>query len=405
MKTAHQGRFHLCFSAMKSAPRLEHIVSRLKEYREWVRLAEEQTGKGLWTQAREILALKRAGGQCGITDYYWYKIYDGAYQQGRGAPDFLGWRLQQQFSLALNPRHAVLPAWDKVVFIQLAAGAGLPVAPIKACFHRSKRVPETLGHHLRSIGDVGGFLRNPENFPLFAKPAYSQQGYGSAYLASYDPVTDSLNLLNGKSIPVDIFLNRLEVPFDHRFHKPECGFLFQEPLKLAPEIQLLTDWPAICGVRIVCLNAPDGVMPIRAIWKVAMPPNYVDNFSLGKYGNLLADVNLTTGEVSRVINGFWPRTKVLTVHPNSGQSIAGFRLPGWSQVLEACQQGGTLFPLMKIHHWDFAFTDQGPMILELNDLGGTEIAQVHGRGLLTQETRAFLKRHADIDRHAWVKLL
>lgn len=146
-------------------------------------------------------------------------------------------------------------------------------------------------------------------------------------------------------------------------------------------------------------------MPIRAIWKVAMPPNYVDNFSLGKYGNLLADVNLSNGEVSRVIDGFWPRAKVLTMHPNSGQSIAGFRLPGWSQVLDACQQGGAIFSLMKIHHWDFAFTDQGPMILELNDLGGTVIPQVHGRGLLTPETRAFLKRHADTGRHEWVKLL
>ena len=55
--------------------------------------------------------------------------------------------------------------------------------------------------------------------------------------------------------------------------------------------------------------------------------------------------------------------------------------------------------------WDIALTDKGPMILELNDVGGTEIAQVHGRGLLTLQTREFLKRHANASAHPWVKAL
>lgn len=385
--------------------RLSRLAGQFKEYREWASLVQEQTGKGLLTQMREIRALKQAGGQCGISDYYWYKLYDDQYQMGRGAPDFVGWKLQQSFSLALNPRHAVLPAWDKTVFIQLASAAGLPVAPVRACFHRRKRIPEVLGRHLRSRDDAASYLRDPTMYPVFAKPAYSQQGYGSAYLAGYDPVSDNLNLLDGSSMPLENFLKRLETSIDHSYHKPECGFLFQEPLKLAPEILPLTNWPAICSVRVICLNGPDGVMPIRAIWKIAVPPNHVDNFSLGKYGNLLADVDLETGEVSRLIDGLWPGTKLLQKHPHSGQTIAGFKLPGWSQILEACQQGGAVFPLMKIHHWDFALTDRGPMILELNDLGGTEIAQVHGRGLLAEETREFLKRHADIRLHPWVGML
>ena len=114
-------------------------LAQLKEYREWAALAQQQTGKNLITQGREIKALKSMGGQCGISDYYWYKLYDQKYQKGRGAPDFLGWCLQEQFSLALNPRYAVLPAWDKLVFAQIAAASGLPVAPIRACFHRLTR--------------------------------------------------------------------------------------------------------------------------------------------------------------------------------------------------------------------------------------------------------------------------
>lgn len=385
--------------------RFERLAARLAEYREWVSLARQQTGKSLVTQIREIRALMHAGGQCGISDYYWYKLYDDDYQMGRGAPDYLGWRLQQQFSLALNPRFAVLPAWDKCVFTVLASSSGLPVAPIRACFHPAERISECLGIHLRSKAAVATYLRDPTIYPLFGKPAFSQQGYGAASLASYDPSTDSLGLLDGGSISIEHFLQRLEQTVDHRYHKPECGFLFQEAFTLAPEVQSLTNWSAICGVRIICLNGPDGVKPILAVWKIAVPPNHVDNFSLGKYGNLRAIIDLTTGEISRMVGAFWPKSRVLSAHPFSGQSVAGFKLPGWQQILDTCRRGGSLFPLMKIQYWDFALTNRGPMILELNDLGGTIGEQIHGRGLLTEETREFLKRHGDAQAHPWIKAL
>lgn len=381
------------------------IFNQLSEYREWVALAQAQTGKSLLTQLREIRALRDFGGQCGISDYYWYKLYDDQYQQGRGARDFLGWRLQQQFSLALNPRYAALPAEDKLSFMSLAGSAGLPIAPVRACFHRADRLSEAMGIHLKTRSAVGAFLRDPAIYPLFGKPSFSQQGYGSAYLAGYHASSDYLQLLDGKNITVDRFMDRLEQTVDPRFHKPECGYLFQEPFTLAPEILAITQWPAICGVRIICLNGPDGVTPIRALWKIATPPNHVDNFSLGKYGNLLADIDLTSGEVSRTIGGFWPRTSVQVKHPASGQSLVSFNVPGWAKILETCQRAGPLFPLMKVHHWDFALTKQGPLILELNDIGATEFAQVHGHGLLTLQTREFLKRFGNSQEHTWIKAL
>lgn len=380
-------------------------LAQFRELREWANLVQQQTGKSWRAQLSEISRLKRLGGKCGVSDYYWYKLYDDTYLQGRGREDFLGWRLQGNFSLALNPRSAVLPAWDKTVFMLMASSAGLPVAPVRACFHRSMHISKILGEHLKSRDEVGDFLRSSGAYPLFGKPVYSQQGYGAAYLAGYEESTDSLNLLNGKTIGVDEFLKRLEHTVDKRYHRPECGYMFQDPLILAPEILAFTNWPAISGVRVVCLNGPEGVRPIRAIWKVATPPNHVDNFSLGKNGNFLADVDLVSGQISRMVGGFWPRTTTLAEHPSTGFKVNGFHLPGWSKVLDACHRAGPVFPLMRIHHWDFALTDKGPLILELNDLGGTEIAQMHGHGLLTEETRIFLKHLANVNAHPWIKAL
>ena len=379
------------------------LIERLGEYRTWVSLAQEQSGKGPLQQIQELLALKRMGGQCGISDYYWYGLYRNDYLKGRGASDFLGWRLQQQLSRALNPRHGVLPGCDKLVFFLMASAGGLPVAPVKACFHRAESIFAGLGKHLRSSEESAAFLRNPSIYPLFTKPAYSQQGHGSASLTGYDQDSDQLSLLDGGSLSVPEFVKRLEISVDRRFHRPECGFLFQEALVPAAEIRDLSEWSAICGVRIVCLNDPEaGAKPIRAVWKIAVEPNHVDNFSLGKYGNLLADIDLASGEVSRVVSGFWPKTRLHREHPVSGKVLEGFRLPGWEGVLDACRKGGRIFPLMRIQHWDFALTEQGPLILELNDLGATEMLQLHGHGLLTPETRAFLKQYADTREHPWV---
>jgi len=381
------------------------LAARVAEFRESAGLAREQTGKPALTQLREIRALRRIGGECGATDYYRYKLYDESWLFGRGAADFMGWRLQTRFSLALNPRNVVLPAWDKVAFTLIASAAGLPVAPIRACYRPGSRHSDVLGTHLASVEAVAEFLRDPSVLPLFAKPAYSQQGFGAAHLASYDSASDSFELADNTRLPVPEFLERLTQSCDARYHRPEAGYLFQQPLRVAPEIAALTDWPALCSVRIVCTNEPGHVTPIRAVWKVAVRPNHVDNFSLGTKGNLIGDIDLSKGEVSRMVDGFWPSTQTQPLHPTSGKPFAGFRLPGWRDVLACCEQAGSVFPLMGVHHWDIALTDRGPMILELNDIGATEMLQVHGHGLLTAQTRSFLKRRADHNAHPWVNAL
>lgn len=381
------------------------LRSKLDELRDWTSLAQRQSGKSALVQMQEIRSLRNTGGMCGISDYYWYKLYDHSYQTGRGAPDFLGWRLQQKFSMALNPRNSVLPAWDKLAFMTLGSAAGLPLAPIRAYFHPAKVLADSLGEHLATLAAAGAFLRHAANFPLFAKPAYSQQGYGSDYLAGYDQARDALILLSGDSIPVNDFLRRLECSLDPQYHRPECGFVFQNPLVLAPEIRAVTNWSAISGVRVVCLNGPDGVKPILGLWKIASEPNHVDNFSKGKYGNLMAGVDVNTGVATRALSGFWPNTAANLRHPTTEACLEGFRLPGWDRVLDACRLGGAAFPLMRIQHWDFALTESGPVILELNDVGGTIGAQIHGRGLLTEETREFIKRHANPSAHPWTTTL
>jgi hypothetical protein len=384
---------------------IERRIQQVTEYRGWARRASDQTDKSMGRQLREISELRKMGGQCGITDYYWFKMYDDSYQQGRGPADYLGWKLDQSINAALNTAFGQMGAEDKLTFYALGGVAGLPMAPVLAAYHPAEGITPYAGRHLRTVPEVAEFLKDPSIYPLFVKPSFSQQGFGARCLVGYRAEDDQLLELSGKTVPLAEVLRMMTVSVDPRFHKPQCGCLFQPMLKPAPEIRAFNQWSAICGARIVCLNGPDGVVPIRAVWKVAVQPNPVDNFNMGANGNLLADIDLETGELRRLIGGFWPHTQVMDKHPKTGQPLAGLRLPGWHQALDACRRAGPVFPLVQIQHWDFAFTDQGPVILELNGQGGTQIPQLHGAGLLTPVTREFLKTHGDVKHQPWIHAL
>ena len=69
---------------------ITRLTRRLHAYKERALQAREQTGKSLFSQLSEIRALQSTGGQCGVSDYYDYGLYDDSYLKGRGRVDFLG---------------------------------------------------------------------------------------------------------------------------------------------------------------------------------------------------------------------------------------------------------------------------------------------------------------------------
>ena len=152
---------------------------------------------------------------------------------------------------------------------------------------------------------------------------------------------------------------------DQRFHKPECGYFFQEPLTLAPEIERRDKLDSDLWGTGHMLKRPGRRQPIFAAWKIAVPPNHVDNFSHGK---IRQSVRLTstqqTGEVGRALERLWPETKIIQKHPYTGLSLDGFKLPlAWGALLDACQCSRKVIPLDEDSHiWDFALQTRAKML-------------------------------------------
>jgi hypothetical protein len=115
---------------------------------------------------------------------------------------------------------------------------------------------------------------------------------------------------------------------------------------------------------------------LAAVWKITTGDNFVDNFSEGKFGNMLGNVDISTGEITRVQRGIGLGMEENVTHPDTGQRLKGFVLPDWEAVREACLAAATIAPELQFQHWDVALTDNGPVLLELNVHGSLDLVQL-----------------------------
>lgn len=90
----------------------------------------------------------------------------------------------------------------------------------------------------------------------------------------------------------------------------------------------------------------------------------VDN---GGSGGIFADIDLETGTI--FTRGFDEKGSVFLLHPDSGICIPGFVIPRWREVVELAERLAASFPECKMTAWDFALTDSGWNLIEVNHNG------------------------------------
>ena len=157
------------------------------------------------------------------------------------------------------------------------------------------------------------------------------------------------------------------------------GYVIQE--KLHPD-------PAIadrCGnrltsARIVVLNEAQGAKILSAVWRVPTGTNMTDNFSAESSGNLCGGIDLASGSVGRVFQGIGWELRPLETHPDTGAKLTGFCLPDWRHAADLSLACAAELPGLGLQHWDIALTDRGPVLLELNVMGGLRTHQIVASG-------------------------
>lgn len=336
------------------------------------RRAKAQSGRGVIAQLWDIARLQAH--RQGVTADLYYDL--------RLFEPQLSWQQKSEYVGSwIKPRLYRVQGHDAAelfkdklkaaVFFQENA---IPSPPILAATHSGIDVPGVAS--LRSPEALKAWLTEQAPYPVFSKPSVSYRGYGNKLIKSLDRASSTLVFGNGRSTPIDDFAALHGAP-----GKPTL--IFQNVLKPHPDIKALIG-DRLATARFMILNDRPEPELYRIGLRIPAGNSMVDNFRGGASGNMLARLDPETGRLKDVLTAIGLDWRPVTHHPDTGSPFANFTIPDWAAAISLVLRASRAAPGLKIHSWDVAFTDNGPMLIEDNPAGDFVLVQIASdRGLAT----------------------
>jgi hypothetical protein len=346
--------------------------------------ARREYGKSLLSQLIEIMQLRFGPGLLGPTEYYEFALFNDQLTNLKQKKEFAGWRMCIRLEDTVNDATWRSAVDDKFIFYSVMRGVNLATPETYAVFDRGGRGVQGLPQ-LDTIERFVNYLKTEAPFPFFTKPCSGHYGIGAFAIKGYNRHRDAFLLGGDDTVKVSEFIRAVE-------KEGSDGYLVQAWLRPDPSMDEMLGG-RLSSARVIILITPGGPKIHRVTWKLPTGRNVIDNFHQGTTGNLVGFVDPETGRVLRVRGGVGFDLKEIEVHPNTGKPIVGITLPDWPRTLEYCLAAARCFPGKKVQHWDIAFTNTGPVALELNTYGALGLHQfASSRGFMDENLQAFVRR-------------
>lgn len=337
----------------------------------------KESGKGVFSQFAEIIGLRFFHNGLGPSEYYLYRLYDDKVHSYETKKQFVGWRHSINLDRRLNNDQWRIFANDKIAFYSMMEANGIPYPRVAALFDRSGRRLKD-ARTLHSIEDAAAYLRDTSIYPLFIKPVSGTYGRGAFSAVSYDAAKDAVEMGNGDWVAVAEIMKMFELPWTR-------GYVMQHLLQPHPAVAEVVG-PRLSSLRVIVILGDDGPKVFRAVWKLPVGKNMSDNFMHGETGNLIANVEIGTGKIKHAVTGRGNNIRVISHHPDTNVALAGSAVPLWNEVTRYVTAGASLFPGLKMQHWDVALCPDGPVGLEINVEGSMDLHQIAGsKGIEDEE--------------------
>jgi len=326
--------------------------------------------------AREIWQLYLGPGGVGPNDYFMYQLYDDKKYTPQEKRRFISDRLVDRVTYTCGDIRWDVLTDDKSICYALLQQAGFPVPQTLAVVDGTMRSFDG-ARKISSPAMLKDFLTGLNAYPVFAKSNAGLGSFGAFMIAGVDG--DRVLLEQSEPMTFDEL-------FQQRIGKRP--FLLQAFIQNDPVIAAFSKY--LATVRVVNMVKPDRVWTPFALLKIPSGQSVADNY--WRSGNLLANLDVDTGVIRRVVRGKGVALEELTDHPDTGQKLVGLALPHWHRLRELNEACARLFAPLRYHSLDVALTPEGPVIVEVNIGGSFVLPQIgSGRGLLNDEVLDFFR--------------
>lgn len=142
------------------------------------------------------------------------------------------------------------------------------------------------------------------------------------------------------------------------------GFVAEELIVQCSELASFHP-SSVNTVRLTTVRLGNGDIYVihRPFIRIGQGGRCMDN---GGNGGIIAAIDYDTGIIKGAID---ERMNRFVVHPDTGKTILGFRIPRWEEAKDLAVRLANVLPDMNYCGWDLALTDDGWVMVEANGKG------------------------------------
>lgn len=283
-------------------------------------------------------------------EYYAYYLDD---KTNNLRDSFLSFRLKKKFLSILNSRRYFILARNKYLAHQLFNNVGIRSAEVYLYYDPTLRVCK--GDYAFDCESVIRILLKKNITECVIKT--TEDSHGDGVFVVKDIIIDGndcfLVKYNGEKTNLKTVLGKSPLLFEA---------LIKQTTQMAD-----FNHSSVNTIRFMTTSYPDGEAKVIATFiKIGREGACVDN--AGDGGNVDAGIDVDTGVIFNAMefNGF-RKTKKVNAHPDSKATINGIKINNWDIIKKTIENYQRSLPFLKAAGWDVALTDDGPVIIEVND--------------------------------------
>lgn len=267
---------------------------------------------------------------------------------------FLGLNEQRYYLDYLNPVKYYSLARNKYMTHKMLEDTGVRKSELYSYYQPEARYIVS-NEQASDIVGVLRILKNKKVQTCVIKPTESSHGDNVWVINNieYNDNDAVMTRFDGEEIKLSSVLGQDALIFESVVHQTKQFAAFNES--------------SVNTVRFMTTLYPDGSARVIATWiKFGRVGKCVDN--AGDGGNVDAAVDVETGKIYNVVQfDGWRNITEIEKHPDSGNQLNGVIIENWQTIKEEVKKFQQAFPYCKVAGWDIAVTDEGPVVIEVND--------------------------------------